>query len=129
MQCPNCRAECTEDDTYCHLCRADLAVHSMSITATQTRNLPAVLYNSPLPRTVAAGIGAIALGVGIELLRRSLLTRLTQPPRPAENALPALSDLKDIFMPQNNKQQLKLPKGYQVQETFVYTSRVIRREI
>jgi hypothetical protein len=72
-------------------------------------------------------VGAIAVGVGLELLRRSLLTRLARPSRAVEHALPTLTGLKDILMPQHNK-PLKMPKGYEVQETMVYMRRVIRRQ-
>ena len=91
------------------------------------KNLPSVLYNSPVPRSVAAGVGAVAVGFGLELLRRGLIARLSAPSRSVQNALPALSGLKDILLPQNDK-PLKLPKGYQVEETVVYMRRVIRRE-
>lgn len=91
------------------------------------KNLPAVLYNSPVPRGVAAGVGAVALGMGLELLRRGLLARLSTPSKSVQNALPTLHGIKDILMPQNDK-PLKLPKGYQIEETVVYMRRVIRRE-
>lgn len=126
MLCPNCNASYLEDDTYCRHCGTDLTVPSTSLVPLQ-RNLPTILQNPLLPRGVAASVGALALGVGIELLRRSLLTRLTQPPRPVQNALPALSGLKDILLPRNEK-PVKMPKGYMVEETVVYMRRVIRRQ-
>jgi len=97
-----------------------------SIVPIQT-NLPAILHSAQLPRKVAAGVGALAVGVGLELLRRNLLARLTQSaPRTVEHALPALSSVRDILQPQNER-PLKPPKGYEVQETVVYMRRVIRR--
>lgn len=101
----------------------------MSLTTSQ-RHLPAVLQNTQLSKGVAAGVGAVALGVGIELLRRSLISKLTQVPsssRALENALPTVDGLKDILFPQNNK-PLKPPKGYEIHETVVYMRRVIRRQ-
>ena len=126
MRCPNCHSEYVEEDVYCRQCGADLAVPSTSIVTTQTK-LPAVLHNPQLPRGVAASVGAVALGVGIELLRRSLLARLTQPPRSVERSLPPLTGLKDILLPRNDKPLKRLKKGYEIEETVVYMRRVIRR--
>jgi hypothetical protein len=125
MQCPNCHVKYTEGDQYCQSCGAGLTKKASSIVPLQT-NLPAVLYNSPVPRRVAAGVGALAVGVGIELLRRNLLQRL-QPERGLKSALPVLSDVKDLVFPQNNHKSLKLPKGYVMEETVVSFRRVIRR--
>jgi hypothetical protein len=88
--------------------------------------LPAVLYNSPLPRKVAASVGAVALGFGIELLRRGLLARMAKPARAVEPTLPVLDGIKDVLAPRNGK-AIKPPKGYEVQETVFYMRRVIRR--
>ncbi|GCE16380.1 zinc-ribbon domain-containing protein [Dictyobacter kobayashii] len=123
MQCPNCHARYTEDDLYCQNCGADLTKKTTSIIPIQA-NLPAVLYNSQLPRNVAASVGAVAVGFGIELLRRNLLARL-QPKRGVERALPALGDMKDLVFPQHKSP--KLPKGYEIEETIVSVRRVIRR--
>ncbi len=126
MLCSNCHSEYAEGDTYCRSCGTELMETSKSIVPLQA-NLPAILQNAQLPRNVAAGVGALALGVGLELLRRNLLTRLTQSaPRSVEPALSALSSVRDILQPQNEK-SLKLPKGYEVHETVVYMRRVIRR--
>lgn len=128
MLCPNCSAAYTADDLYCRYCGADLTVPSTSLVPTQM-NLPAVLQNAPLSRSVAASVGAVALGVGIELLRRSLLARLSKPSRAVESTLPTLNSMKDILMPRNDKKPLKMPKGrYEVEETVVYMRRVIRRQ-
>ncbi|GLV56199.1 hypothetical protein KDH_30420 [Dictyobacter sp. S3.2.2.5] len=124
MQCPNCHAKYTEDDLYCQQCGADLTKKATSIIPIQT-NLPALLYNSPLPRNVAASVGAVAVGVGIELLRRNLLARL-QPKRSVERGLPALGEMKDLVFPQNSK-TTRLPKGYEIEETVVAVRRIIRR--
>jgi hypothetical protein len=66
------------------------------------------------------------LGVGIELLRRNILTRMF-PSRPVRRALPAGSGLKDAIFSRPDK-TMKLPKGYEVQETVVYMTRIIRRQ-
>lgn len=127
MLCPNCHAAYLETDTYCRHCGADLAAPSTSLVPLQ-RNLPTILQNAPLSRSVAASVGALALGVGIELVRRSLLTRLSQPSRTVESTLPALSSLKDILMPKNEKPLKRVPKGYEIEETVVYMRRVVRRQ-
>ncbi len=127
MLCPNCRAESLTEDVYCRRCGADLTTPSTSLVPIH-RNLPAVLGNVQLPR-LAAGVGAVAVGFGIELLRRSLLARLTRSAQSTPKLLPAqtLAHLKDALTPQGNK-AVKLPKGYEIHETAVYISRVIRRE-
>jgi hypothetical protein len=125
MLCPNCRTEAVEKDVYCRHCGADLAETSRSIVPTQ-RSLPALLSHPLVPRGVAAGVGALALGVGIELLRRNMLTRMF-PSRSAQRALPAGPDLKDVLFSRPDK-TVKLPKGYEVQEMVVYMTRVIRRQ-
>ncbi len=125
MLCPSCRAACSEDDLYCRQCGKDLTVPSTSLVPINS-HLPAVLHNPQLPR-LAAGVGALAFGVGIELLRRSLLARVTRPSRSVSHALPALGGIHDLLTPADEK-SLKLPKGYEVQETLVYMRRVIRRQ-
>jgi hypothetical protein len=126
MYCPNCNSPYHEEDIYCSHCGADLTVPTTSIVPVP-KNIPAILYNPQLSRSVAASVGALALGVGLELLRRSLLARLAQPSRSVTSALPILGGLKDVLVPQNNK-PVNIPKGYEVQETFVYIQRVIRRQ-
>ncbi len=126
MYCPSCHFTYMEDDMYCRHCGTDLTTPSTSLVTTQT-NLPAIQHNPQLPRGVAAGVGAVALGVGLELLRRSLLARLTQSPRAVGHALPAVTGLKGLLFPRNDN-PVKLPKGYEVHETIVYMKRVIRRQ-
>ena len=126
MLCPNCRAGCSPDDVYCRRCGVELTATSTSLIPTMPSNLPAVLQNPQLPR-LAAGVGAVAVGVGIELLRRGLLARMA---RSRSRALSSstLNDLKDLLRPEDRKQPTKLPRGYEIHETVVYLRRVIRRE-
>jgi hypothetical protein len=126
MLCPNCHAEYTTKDVYCPRCGEDLPASSTSIVSLQ-KNLPAVLYNPQVPKGVVAGVGAVALGVGIELLRRNLLARLMQPSaRSVESALPALVGLKDMLSLHGEKPR-RSKKGFEVEETVFYVRRVIRR--
>ncbi len=127
MLCPNCHAECMADDKHCYRCGTDLAQPLKNLVPIQS-NLPAILHNPQLPR-LAAGVGALAVGVGLELLRRRLLARMTRLPRTASNflAAPASDVMRDIFSTQDDK-SLKLPRGYEIHETVVYLRRVIRRE-
>ena len=128
MLCPNCRAGCMTDDVYCHRCGTDLTLTSKSLVPTQT-HVPALIQNSQLPR-VAASVGAIALGVGLELLRRRFIARLTRIPGTASRyvSVPMVETMRQIITHQGN-QPLKLPKGYEIHETAVYFKRVIRREV
>lgn len=127
MLCQNCRAENLEGETYCCKCGTSLRASSKSLVMRQAK-LPAVLYWSPVPRGVAAGVGALALGMGIELLRRNMLShlRLRQVKKSSLSAI-VLNGAKDMLFSQPNK-SVKLPKGYELHETVVYMTRVVRRK-
>src|SRR5260370_17237574 len=91
MLCAKCCFGNEEGDSYCRRCGADLTVPSTSLVAIQNRT-PSLLQNPQLPR-FAAGVGAVAVGVGIELLRRGLIARVMpprQPPQPISHTFPAL---------------------------------------
>jgi hypothetical protein len=124
VQCPECHTKNEKDATYCHNCGADLQVKSKSLVPFKA-NLPTLVANPQVSRSVAAGVGAVAVGVGLELLRRNLLARLVGG-RAARQALPALIDSREGLLPRINK-TTKVPRGYEVQETAVYVRRVIRR--
>ncbi len=127
MICPDCRAACATDDTYCRRCGLDLTIPAKSVVLSETR-LPSVLHNSQLPR-LAAGVGALAVGVGLELLRRGLLARLARPSRSVTRHLPSLSPSHARELFGNGQQRMtKLPRGYEIHETMIYLSRVTRRE-
>lgn len=126
MLCPGCRAGCAVDDIFCRRCGADLSIPSKSLISTEGTRLPAVLHNSPLPR-VAAGVGALAFGVGIELLRRSLVARLARPAKVVRASSPGGS-LGDLLTRSRGDKSAKLPRGYEMHEVVVYMSRVIRRD-
>lgn len=127
MLCPECRAKCSTEDVFCRHCGADLSIPSTSLVPT-TSHLPAIAQHPQLPR-LAAGVGALAVGFGLELLRRNLLTRLEKPVRSTSKALmpQAITGIKDAFTQQQSK-TMKLPKGYVLEETAIYFNRVIRRE-
>jgi hypothetical protein len=127
MVCPQCRAGCAAEDTFCHRCGADLSLQSKSLVPVQSR-LPTVLRSPQLPR-LAAGVGALAVGIGLEYLRRGLLARLAHSTRSSRKLLPTFSPnhVRELLAPVEKK-PIKLPKGYQIHETVVYMSRVIRRE-
>ena len=126
MLCPNCRANCLADDDFCRRCGSDLSIPSTSLVPV-TSNLPVVAPHAQLPR-LAAGVGALAVGVGLELLRRNLLARLEKPARSTSKALKAqMMGTRNAFTQQQAK-TLKLPKGYAIEETAIYINRVVRRE-
>lgn len=127
MLCPSCRTGCAADDIFCRRCGVDLSIPSKSLVPAETR-LPTVLHNPQLPR-LAAGVGALAVGVGLELLRRGLIARLTRQARSSAKLLPTLSSpqMRELFNRSESK-TTKLPKGYVAHETVLYASRVIRRE-
>jgi hypothetical protein len=127
MLCPNCHAGCMAGDLFCHRCGTDLTLPSKNLVPVQS-NLPTLLRNPQLPR-LAAGVGALAVGVGLELLRRGLLARMTRLQRSASrySSAPTFDVMREVFSGRGDK-SLKLPKGYEIQETAVYLRRVIRRE-
>ncbi len=125
MLCPSCRAGCSTDDLYCRNCGADLTTPSTSLVPARTR-LPAVFSNPQLPRLVA-GVGALAVGAGLELLRRGLLARLARSSRSVADTLPAIDGIRNL-LPSHPQSGKKLPRGYEVHETIVYVRRVIRRD-
>ena len=127
MLCPECRANCSSDDVFCRRCGADLSIPSTSLVPT-TSHLPAIAQHPQLPR-LAAGVGALAVGFGLELLRRNLLARLAKPVRSTSKALTprAIMEMKNPFT-QPQARSIKLPKGYTIEETAIYVNRVIRRE-
>lgn len=127
MLCPECRANCSSDDVFCRRCGADLSTPSTSLVPVTSR-LPAIAQHPQLPR-LAAGVGALAAGFGLELLRRSLLARLEKPVRSTSKALApqTIMGMKNPFT-QQQARSIKLPKGYTIEETAIYVNRVIRRE-
>lgn len=126
MRCPNCRSEYSAEDVYCRSCGADVAVPSTDLVVTPA-NLPAVIANSPISRSVAAGVGALVLGVGLEFLRRSVLARLTQSASRIDASLPLFSGVRETLLPQ--RRRWFQPVGdYHIDEIVVYRRRIIRRD-
>lgn len=127
MRCSQCHVENSDKGKYCWKCGSTLTAASKKLVVSPAK-LPARLYQAPLPRTVATGVSALALGVGIELLRRSVLSylRLRWTKKPVLSAITANS-LKNLLF-SRSEQSVKLPKGYELQETVVYMSRVVRKK-
>jgi hypothetical protein len=126
MLCPECRADCSTEDVFCRRCGADLSIPSTSLVPL-TSHLPAIAQHPQLPR-LAAGVGALAVGFGLELLRRNLLARLDKPVHSASRALTpqTIMGIKDTFS-QKQTSMMKPPKGFAIEETAIYIHRVIRR--
>src|SRR2546428_13972509 len=102
MLCPKCRFGILEPDLYCRRCGSDLTLPSTSLVKVQNRT-PTLLRHPQLPR-VEAGIGAVAVGVGLALVRRGLMARIMpvpKPPQPVSHSLPALHRLPDELLPPN----------------------------
>ncbi|MBX5451265.1 hypothetical protein [Thermogemmatispora sp.] len=135
MVCPECHASCGPEDQRCPVCGAELVIPASRSLVSRPREALAprrlqwpALLRGPV-QGVAAGVGALAVGVGLELLRRRLVTLLSRPAgstRRAALALPWLSDLKRLG-PLATEKTPKLPRGYEIQETVIYVERVIRR--
>jgi hypothetical protein len=130
MLCPGCQAERLETDEFCTICGSELGASSTSLVPTRNRaNLPTILRNPQLPR-LAAGVGAVAFGFGLELLRRNIASRVAKSAlgaAPKLIASPAFNGMKESLIPQQVR-PFKLPKGYEIEETAIYVSRVIRRK-
>src|SRR5260221_13678458 len=100
MLCPSCRAECLADDVSCQRCGADLKSSSQSLVPAQA-NLPTILHHPQLPR-LAAGVGALAVGFGLELVRRNLVARQRGFPPGSTSYVPStgFDALREVFSPQ-----------------------------
>lgn len=130
MQCPRCQASNLAGEKRCSECGTELVPSTTSLVPTQHRsNLPALLQNPQIPR-LAAGVGAVAFGFGLELLRRNLSARAARAALHSANKLLPVQPFGaqgETLLPQHSK-PLKLPRGYEIQETAIYVSRVIRRK-
>jgi hypothetical protein len=121
MVCPVCHTPADETDSYCRRCGADLTEPTMSLVSVTSR-LPAITQYPQLPR-VATGMGAVALGIGFELLRRGLRAWLTRPRQP--QAAPELPGIGQLLRLPDNEVRRGNPR-YEVSETIIYMRRVIR---
>src|SRR5260221_11714795 len=111
MLCPSCRAECLADDVSCQRCGADLKSSSQSLVPAQA-NLPTILHHPQLPR-LAAGVGALAVGFGLELVRRSLVARMMRSPRASTSYVSAtgFDAVPSVFSLQGDH-TMKFPKRH-----------------
>jgi hypothetical protein len=90
-------------------------------------SLPAVIWQQPAVRAVAqAGAGAVALTIGMRLLR-AWLSRPSAPRRLVSSALPLVADVLEQGDRPTLPQAGRVERGTEVVETFVYMHRVIRR--
>jgi hypothetical protein len=121
MLCPVCHAAADEGDSYCRHCGADLTEPTTSLVPVTPR-LPAIIQYPQLPR-VATGMGAVVLGIGLELLRRGIRAWLTRPRKPQViSELPAITQLLRLADNDDHRGS----SGYEISETIVYMRRVIR---
>jgi len=121
MLCPVCRAATDEADTYCQRCGADLTEPTTSLVPATPR-LPAIPQYPQLPR-VATGVGAVAAGIGLELLRRGLRAWLARPKQPA--AAPEIPGIGQWLRLAEHDHRRGNP-SYEVTETVIYMRRVVR---
>jgi hypothetical protein len=130
MRCPTCHTENMREEMYCYRCGADLSVPSTSLVPVSKALPSTVMHNPRLPR-VAASVGALALGVGIELVRRGLIARASKPSRALSSAQPTLNALEDLLFPhkkiERDTKKMKRSKRFEIEETVVYIHKVVRR--
>lgn len=90
-------------------------------------SLPAVLWQQPAVRAVAqAGVGAVALTLGMRLLR-SWLARPQASRQLVTTALPMVADLLEQGKHVTSPASPQTERGTEIVETFIYMQRVIRR--
>lgn len=90
-------------------------------------SLPALLWQQPAVRAVArAGVGAVALTLGMRLLR-AWLARPRATRQVVTTALPMVADLLEQGRHSGSSPLAPAERGAEVTETFIYMQRVIRR--
>lgn len=130
MNCPRCQAENRIGEKRCLECGAQLAGETSKSLVEVKRNLPAVWSVSQISRKVATGVGAVAIGVGLELARRSLLMRLSQSPvNPLEAQMPGLGRLRELLFPRpDDKQAKRKKKKGEIEETIIIMQHRVMRD-
>jgi hypothetical protein len=100
--------------------------HATSLTVTRPA-LPAVLWQQPAVRAVAqAGAGAVALTLGLRLLR-AWLARPRAAHQVVSSALPLMAELIEQGGRAGEPPTRRGERGTEMVETVIYVQRVMRR--
>ncbi len=83
MQCPTCNHPCSAADNYCRRCGTPLTTSRLPVR--RLNNLP--VSWQPAPIAIRSGLLALAVGTGLELLRRQLVRVLAR----SASRLPAIA--------------------------------------
>jgi len=117
MYCRNCGEPYSLRDNFCRNC--GLPLHSAAVPAVGSSPLPAP-WRQVKP-ALWQGVAALAVGTALELLRREVQRRLSEPPAPPRPQVRELPPSQPALGPPEE------PGSITLSETFIFRRIRIRR--